>query len=221
MRGLLWSRMVHFVAVSSITEAYNMSQFGDQAEFVNEAFKGVTHQGEVASSEFFECTFSDCSLGEVVFQNCRFYDCVFSNCDLSLAKIEGSSFQDTRFEKSKVIGVDWTLASWSKFLQKSPVHFYECVLDYSTFIGLSLRAIRIVECRARDVDFSEADLSEVDFRGTDLFQSHFRHTKLIKANFEGASNYTIDVNLNEVSKARFSLPEAVALLRSLDIVLIE
>lgn len=198
-----------------------MGQFDGQTEFVNEHFKEVAYKGEEISNEFLDCTFSDCSFGEVLFKNCRFHDCVFSRCDLSLAKVVGSSFQNTRFEKSKVIGINWTLASWSKFLQKSPVHFYECVLDYSTFIGLSLKAIRIIECRARDVDFSEADLSEVDFSNTDLSGSHFRHTSLIKANFESASNYSIDVNLNEVSQARFSLPEAVSLLRSLDIVLVE
>jgi uncharacterized protein YjbI with pentapeptide repeats len=199
----------------------DMSRFDDQTEFVNEHFKAVVYQGEEISNEFLDCTFTDCSLREVLFKNCRFHDCVFSHCDLSLASFEGSSFQNTRFEKSKVIGVNWTLASWSKFLLKSPVHFYACVLDYSTFIGLSLRAIRIIECRARDVDFSEADLSEVDFSNTDLSESRFRHTRLIKANFESASNYTIDVKLNEVSKAQFSLPEAVSLLRSLDIVLVE
>ena len=49
----------------------------------------------------------------------------------------------------------------------------------------------------------------------------FRQCNLTRANFEEATGYAIDVKLNEVSKARFSLPEAVSLLRSLDIVLVE
>ena len=199
----------------------DMSRFDDQTEFVNEHFKAIVYQGEEISNEFLDCTFTDCSLREVLFKNCRFHDCVFSHCDLSLANFEGSSFQNTRFEKSKVIGVNWTLASWPKFLLKSPIHFYECVLDYSTFIGLSLQGIRIVGCRAKDVDFSEADLAETEFSNTDLSESRFRQTNLTSANFEEATGYTIDVNQNDVSKARFSLPEAVSLLRQLDIVLVE
>ncbi|HEX6384107.1 MAG TPA: pentapeptide repeat-containing protein [Anaerolineae bacterium] len=171
------------------------------------------------SNEFIDCLFSGCTFRETLFKNCRFHECVFSNCDLSLARVEGSSFSNTRFVKSRVIGINWTLASWPKYPLRPPIRFDECVLDYSTFIGLSLPGIRITGCRAKDVDFSEADLSEADFSKTDLSESRFGQTNLAKANFEDATNYTIDVHLNDVSKARFSLPEAVSLLRSLDIIL--
>lgn len=41
------------------------------------------------------------------------------------------------------------------------------------------------------------------------------------ANFIGARNYAIDPTQNTLKKAKFSLPEAMSLLRSLDIELID
>jgi hypothetical protein len=42
---------------------------------------------------------------------------------------------------------------------------------------------------------------------------------LTKADFRKAFNYGIDFKFNNLKKAKFSLPEAIALLTSLDIIL--
>ena len=47
--------------------------------------------------------------------------------------------------------------------------------------------------------------------------SMFARTRLVAANLTGAQNYRIDILNNDIKRARFSLPEAVALLDSLDI----
>jgi uncharacterized protein YjbI with pentapeptide repeats len=138
-----------------------------------------------------------------------------------LLRVEQSTFRNTTFKDSKVIGVDWTMASWSKFISFSPVNFYECVIDFSTFIGLSLVKISFKECGVKDVDFSGADLTEADFSKAVLSKSQFRNTNLTQANFEDATDYTIDVTVNMVSKAKFSLPEAISLLRGLEIKLVD
>jgi hypothetical protein len=52
-------------------------------------------------------------------------------------------------------------------------------------------------------------------------QDEYENQSLAGANFKDAAGYTIDVTMNNVSKARFSLPEAMSLLRSLDIKLEE
>jgi uncharacterized protein YjbI with pentapeptide repeats len=177
--------------------------------------------GRVIGKEFYECVFDHCSFRESIFRGCKFNDCLFRACDLSLVRFEDSSFADTRFEGSKVIGVDWTLASWSRFQADSPIHFSECVLDFSAFIGLTLRKINMTKCSAQEVAFSEADLSAGNFSGTDFAKSRFSQTNLTRANFVGATNYAIDVKANKISKAKFSLPEALSLLYGLDILLVE
>ncbi len=99
------------------------------------------------------------------------------------------------------------------------MHFAECVLDYGTFMGLELHRLTAVSCSIKDVDFSGADLTEANFKGSTFTNSQFRNTTLAKANFQQAKEYTIDIRSNDVSKAKFSMPEAVSLLHSLDIVL--
>lgn len=95
------------------------------------------------------------------------------------------------------------------------------MLDYGTFIGLKLHKISFQACSLKDVEFSEADLTQADFRKAILTNSRFRNTNLTRADFTNASNYAIDVSHNNVEKARFSMPEAIALLHCMDIELVE
>lgn len=132
-----------------------------------------------------------------------------------------STFSATRFEDSKVIGVNWTRADWSATRLRDPIGFFKCAISHSTFIGLSLREIQIRDCVAVDVDFREADLSQADFAGTDLSESLFSNTNLTEADLSRARNYHIDPEQNALKQAKFSLPEAMSLLYSLDIVLTE
>jgi hypothetical protein len=44
---------------------------------------------------------------------------------------------------------------------------------------------------------------------------------LTQADFTGATNYAIAASLNTLKKTKFSLPEAMSLLYSLDIILTE
>lgn len=196
--------------------------FEGQVEYTNENFKKLRFEASrVSKKEFYECVFSKCSLRETTFKDCKFIDCTFEDSDLSLINVQGSTFTDTKFERSKVIGVNWTIAAWSKLVSESPISFHECVVDFSAFIGLSLRKIVFEKCVAQEVEFSEADLSDANFSGTDLTRSRFRKTNLTRANFESATNYSIDLSANKITKARFSLPEALSLLVGFDIVLVE
>jgi fluoroquinolone resistance protein len=176
---------------------------------------------ELASSEFYDCAFVRCSFAESVFRNCRFVNCAFQRCDLSLVQVVGSTFSATRFEDSKVIGVDWTQAEWPTAGLANPVGFFRSAISHSTFIGLRLRGIQIRDCVAVDVDFRETDLSQADFAGTDLSQSLFSDTDLTEADLSRARNYHIDPGQNVLTQARLSLPEAMSLLYSMDIVLVE
>jgi len=175
----------------------------------------------IEAKEFDNCTFSACNFTETKFQKCKFYECTFNKCNLSLMTVLNSSFFDIVFENSKAIGINWSNAAWPRIKVNSPLQFYKCVLNYSSFFGLCLREIIIVECNAEEVDFREADCTNATFTHTDFTKSLFSKTNLTKADFTEATNYNIDVFLNEIKKAKFSLPEATSLLRSLDIELID
>lgn len=189
--------------------------------YENQTFRSVTfeHQ-ELTGVTFADCSFVQCSFQETTFKACKFQGCRFKKCNLSLVKVDGSTFTNTRFEDSKVIGVNWVKASWGKAeiqqLLKS-IDFIKCVLNYSSFMGLHLAKIQLKRCVAREVDFSEAHLKGADCSFTDFTNSQFRHTDLSAADFRGASNYAIQPYSNTLKKARFSLPEAMSLLYNLDI----
>jgi uncharacterized protein YjbI with pentapeptide repeats len=116
-----------------------------------------------------------------------------------------------------VIGLNWTEASWPKRGLLNSLRFVRCILNHSTFMGLPLKKAIFRECIAKDVDFANANLTEADCTNTDFSQSRFFHTDLTHANFSGAQNYAIAAHLNTLKKTKFSLPDAMALLYSLDI----
>jgi len=182
------------------------------SHYFDQVYKGkqLDHT-ELVSSEFHNCAFLRSSFMGSAFRASRFDNCVFRECDLSLAQVPDSRF----------IGVNWTEAHWPKAGLANPVSFSNCAISHSTFIGLSLRSIGIRECIATDVDFREAFLSQAEFGGTDLSQSIFGKTNLSQADLSHARNYRIDPGQNMLKQARFSLPEAMSLLHSMDIVLVD
>ncbi|MHB8646313.1 MAG: pentapeptide repeat-containing protein [Thermomicrobiales bacterium] len=170
--------------------------------------------------DFTGCIFDRCVFTEGAFAHCAFTDCRFTGCDLSLARVPGSRFTDVRFAASKLLGVDWTKAGdavISKLFLS--IHFDDCLLNYATLFGLTLRKARLVGCIAREVDFREADLTEAVCTATDFTGSKFHHTNLTRGDFRHATGYAINPATNTVTKARFSLPEAVSLLSGFDIVI--
>jgi fluoroquinolone resistance protein len=198
------------------------SEIASETHYADQAFKDVRlEQSEIVSSEFHDCVFSRSSFVESVFRRCRFVECLFTDCDLSLVQVPESRFTSTRWENCRVVGVNWAEAEWPKTGLGNPIGFFKSAISHSTFIGLALTGIEIKYCVAADVDFREADLSHADFGGTDLSQSLFAHTDLSEADLSRARNYHIDPSQNVLRQARFSLPEAMSLLHSMDIVLVE
>ena len=134
---------------------------------------------------------------------------------------EACQVRGITFTDCKVIGVNWTRASWPRLILAPPLTFRKCVLDDSSFFGLSLEEIVIEECKARDVDFREANLRGVNFSYSDVAHSLFGRTNLTGADFTEATGYAIDIFANEIKHAKFSRHEAIRLLDSLDIELID
>jgi uncharacterized protein YjbI with pentapeptide repeats len=199
-----------------------LAQIQPQTQVADRSFRGVRQERDrIVSSEFHECTFVHCSFVETVFQACRFNNCSFVHCDLSLFQVPGCLFSATRFEDCKVVGVDWTQADWIGTRIGDPIGFWRCALSHSTFIGLNLSRLQVVDCTAKNVDFREADLSGANFGATDLSESLFSDTDLTEADLSCARNYSIAPGRNVLTRARFSLPEAMALLYGLDIDLVE
>lgn len=194
-----------------------MSPF-DLNQYIDHKFDNIiledTHLEHI---EFENCQFKQCKLTGIVFSKVKFTDCDFESCDLSLSKFPGCKFSEVSFKNSKLAGINWTELSWPLVKLTSPLYFYASNLSHSSFYGLELSNLIMEDCKAHDVDFREANLNHASFMGTDLQNSLFMNTNLKQADFTNAVNYTIDINSNKLAQAKFSFPDVVALLSSLDI----
>jgi len=90
-------------------------------------------------------------------------------------------------------------------------------MNYSIFIGLYMYQAMFNECSLKESCFEDADLEKAIFHNTDLTSATFNNTNLTKADLSTAKNYNINVGANKLHKAKFSLPEAMSLLYSMDI----
>lgn len=169
---------------------------------------------EVYDRTFKACTFRNCQLNGLIFSDCHFTDCIFEDCDLSLIKVKGSYFSKLQITRCKAIGIHWFDAG-----KPFTVQFTDSNISYSSFFGKPLKKTKFKNCVAKEVDFSECILTEADFSCTDLEGARFSDCDLSQANFIDARNYHIDVQHNKVKKAKFSLPEALRLLDSFDVVI--
>jgi len=173
-----------------------------------------SEEGIIKSREFEECSFESCSFIKCQFEKVKFISCIFNECILSAVSLNGCHFIEVKFSKCKVIGFDWT-----KTIHIRDMEFNECQINYSDFSYLKIPGIILAGCEAKEVDFTETDLSNGDFRKTDFEKSRFYNTNLTNADFRGARNFYIDVKNNTLKKTRFSFPEAITLLNGLDIII--
>ena len=180
-----------------------------------ENFTGLELSDEVIKSVTYdECTFDSCNCIGTGFINCDFISCTFTDCTLSAVSPVGCRFDGVTFTDCKTIGIDWT-----KTRQFREVVFVNCQLNYSSFKLMKIPRIKMTGCEVKDADFSEAVLTKGDFRNTDFEMSRFMKTDLSGADFKDARNYAIDPRSNTLKKTRFSYPEVVSLLNSLDIII--
>ena len=194
----------------------------EKDEYWSQKFENLDFSGiEISSKEFDGCTFEKCDFSEATFTRCNFVDCEFIRCNLSIVKIEYSKYSDVCFRDSKLIGIDWTKVAWPKLIFGSPIKFYKSILNDCSFYGLSLQDLVLEECKAHNVDFREGDFSNSNFTYTDLSGSFFSSTNLSGADLSEATGYDIDIYRNVIEKAKFSRFEAVSLLDSLDIELVD
>jgi fluoroquinolone resistance protein len=184
-----------------------------EENYYEQTFVKLSLNGEVLRAKTFEeCVFEDCRFLNCSFEKSRFLNCRFNGCVISAVNVLNCRFIQPVFRKCKVIGIDWT----KTMLIREP-EFYNCQIDLSNFRMLKIPKTKIINCEAKEVEFTETDFTGAVFTGTNFAESRFFKTNLSGADFRGASNYNIDITNNTIKKAKFAHPEAVSLLNNLDI----
>lgn len=169
---------------------------------------------ELVDIDFDSCRFTACSFAGAALRRARFTDCSFEGCDFTAARFTGSRLRGASFKDCRAGGANWAASS-----SLDDLTFTHCLLDQGTFAGAKLPRLTLDDCRLREADFSEADLRSAAIVRCDLARARFFGADLTGADLRGSFSYEIDAFRTKIKKARFSLPEAVALLPGLGIIL--
>lgn len=168
--------------------------------------------------EFVDCDFRDCNFEDCKIIGCNFVNCRFYNCTVISLRAEYSAIKNTVFEKCNLIGVHWNdLLPGGRYafpIQKLKDSF----LKYNTFIKMNFTKFDFSGNGIQESAFEECRLSESDFRNCRLEGTQIVGCDIRKADFRESRGYLIDVKSNQMKGARFSFPEAMNLLTSLEII---
>lgn len=199
-----------------------LNKIESQQHYFEASFKGLDLQeGVCENTEFEECSFVDCNFSGTTFERCNFINCSFTGCQLSLMAVPYTRFFGLSFLECKLVGVDWTRATWSAYHKDFEISFRQSILNDSSFFGLTLQGLILDECKVQDVDFREGDFAKAVMTYCDFTHSLFMRTNLQSVNFTESTQYSINVLENQLQGAKFSKHEAVYLLESLGIELVD
>lgn len=187
-----------------------MSNYFEGDEFSELNFP-VEITGEV---EFVECSFKNVDFSHIKINRYRFIDCTFNNCNFNNASVKGAIFRGPKFHNSKLLGIIWTEAQTLTMPE-----FTACLMDFSVFQKLNLKGAKFIECKLHEGDFYEAQCMKTQWNGSDLLGTNFSAANLGEADFRSAIQYTINVRETDVSKAKFSMPDAMNLLNPFNVII--
>ncbi|MCW2258470.1 uncharacterized protein YjbI with pentapeptide repeats [Providencia alcalifaciens] len=199
-----------------------MAKIDDNQDYYDKSFSKIDiSEQNIVSTVFEKCEFINCDFSAASLSRCKFIECVFKQCNLSMSNVANTRFSNVEFSDCKLVGIDWTAAYWPKFDFYSELNFKQCILDNCSFFGLKLHESHFEGCRLHHVDFRNAELNKSSLLDCDFSNSLFLQTNLEFTDFTESHSFNIDIRQNKLSKATFSKFEALELLKSLDIQLVD
>lgn len=173
----------------------------------------------VESMDFLECRFEHCAFTELWIKHCRFKECKFSHCviiNLGFVDVDATNCE---FEDCILIGLNWNdlMREGYVFLPFSLIK--RCKLKYHGFYDLNLKGFDFSDCHLEGCFFERCNLENCNFSGCNLTETQFINNNLSKSDFSKAKDYHIALDSNQLKKAKFSYPEVVQLLESLDLII--
>jgi len=149
------------------------------------------------------------------FSRKNFIDCKFEKCNLSNLKINNATFNNVLFFNSKIM--------WLNFSDINSIlshyNFNDCIISLCYFNSLKLSWISFEDSEIKECDFTKTELIWSNFIYTDLEKTIFSETNLKKANFRFAINFSINPNINNLEKTKFSPDNVNLLLNTFDIII--
>ena len=167
----------------------------------------------IKGREFEDCVFKNCDFSNADFSHNRFTDCKFIGCNLAMLKLYNSTLNNVTFKECKLTGIDFSRCEEFLFT----VGFEHCLMDYTSFLRRKMPKTDFIDCSLKNAVFEQASLTKAKFDNTDLAGATFERTNLSEADLVSAFNYTIDPEVNNIKRAKFSQDGLAGLLSKYDI----
>lgn len=167
--------------------------------------------------EFIDCDFENCSFEECKIVNCIFRNCSFYNCTIISLSSQHSEVRNLILKKCNLIGVHWNeLLPAGKYAYAID-RMENCYIKYNSFVEMNFTKFDFSGNSIQESEFEECNLQESNFKDCGLERTQFYKCDLRKSDFRNAIGYVIDITSNKVTNAKFSYPEVIHLLDTLQI----
>lgn len=189
------------------------NKYYEAAIFREENIKeAALHCCDFTDCEFVNCTFEDCRINE-----CKFTDCKFQNCTIISLKSKDSELRRAEFFKCNLIGIHWNELLPTAKISEPIYRLQDCHLKYNSFFKISLKKFDFSENTIQESVFEECSLMDASFKNCRLEGTQISGCDIRNADFRDSIGYEIEIVSNKMKGARFSFPEVVNLLNSLEI----
>ncbi|MEI9917661.1 MAG: pentapeptide repeat-containing protein [Bacteroidota bacterium] len=182
-------------------------------DFYQQTFDKLTTL-DFERAEYEQCIFVNCDLSNADFTDLKFVECEFDGCGLNLVNLAGATLNDVKFRNCKMLG--WRFDQANQFALS--FSFDNCIVNDSSFFKCKLKKSVFVATQFHHCDFVQTDLTETNFHNCDLKDAMFENTNLQKADLRTAINFSINPEINQVKKAKFSLVGLRGLLEKYDLI---
>ncbi len=125
---------------------------------------------------------------------------------------------DSIFEDCHLLGINWSLLFGGGYI--IPIRkLKNCQLKYNNFLEINFSKFNVGNNTITYSMFADCNLVCSSFMNTNLENTEFFRCDLTKSDFRNFIGYIIDISNNKLKGTKFSLPEAVNLLKGLGIVI--
>jgi len=190
-------------------------EYFEEQEIKNKQFEDVSYE----NLEFVECNFTGCQFLNVKLKNCKFKNCRFNNCVLGSISFMYCEAKHLEFINSVLIGIIWNDLKTKGIETAIFRSMKSCTIKYNYFTNLKLVKYDFSGSQFDESYFEECKLTDSKFNGVNLHGTKFIRCDLSGADFRDALEYVIDIADNKLKNAKFSFPEVVSLLSSLNIII--
>lgn len=168
---------------------------------------------------FIDCDFINCSFEELKMTSCFFTNCRFDHCNIIRLSTHYCEVKNATFDGCNLIGIHWNeMLPAGKYAY--PIRsIRQCYLKYHTFLDMNFVKFDFTSNVIQESLFEKCNLAESNFKECRLEGTQFSRCDLRKGDFRDALGYSIDVKTNQLKGSKFSFPEVINLLNSLDLVI--